>query len=266
MNGKVYLVGAGPGDPELLTLKALRLLRAADVVLHDELVAPEILALIPASAWVYNVGKRCGRKPVDQQEIHALLLAYARKGLSVVRLKGGDPLVFGRGGEEMEALREAGIDFEVVPGVTAALAAAAAARVPLTDRRLASKIIFLTGHRTAGKAPAAWSGEESAEATLVVYMPGENYDRLAAELGAAGWSGQTPCVIVSRAATPEEQVERTTLAELPYAARLPAPTLLIIGAVAAAAGSAENSAGDSDSLLSVSDADLGASLPAGTVL
>ncbi len=265
MKAKVYLVGAGPGDPELLTLKALRLLRSADVVLHDELVAPEILARIPASAWVYNVGKRCGRKPVNQQEIHALLVAYARKGLSVVRLKGGDPLIFGRGGEEMEALREAGIDFEVVPGVTAALGAAASARVPLTDRRLASKVIFLTGHRTTGKTPAAWSGEASAETTFVVYMPGENCGRLAAELCAAGLGGQTPCVIVSCAATPEEQIERTTLAELPHAARLPAPTLLIIGAVAAAAGSTENSAGDSHTLLSVSAADLAAGLPAGTV-
>ncbi len=136
MSGKVYLVGAGPGDPELLTRKALRLLRAADVVLHDDLVAPEILALIPPTARLHNVGKRCGRKSITQEEINALLVAYASDGLTVVRLKGGDPLIFGRAGEEMEVLWEARIDFEVVPGVTAALGAAAAARIPLTDRRL----------------------------------------------------------------------------------------------------------------------------------
>lgn len=234
MSGKVYLVGAGPGDPALLTLKAVRLLRAADVVLHDELVAPEILALIPPVAEVRNVGKRCGQKRITQAEIHGLLIAYADRGLTVVRLKGGDPLIFGRAGEEMQALRDAGIEFEVVPGVTAACAAAAAARIPLTDRRLASQLVFLTGHRCCGKTATDWQDVVSPEATLVIHMPGEDYAGLAAELCAAGLRRDTPCVIVSRAATPEEQIHRTTLEDLSRVPRLPAPALLIIGAVAAA--------------------------------
>src|SRR5713226_8045631 len=146
MTGKVYLVGAGPGDPELLTLKALKLLRLADVVLHDELIGPEILASVPSSAQVHNVGKRCGRKSITQEAINALLVKQALLGLQVVRLKGGDPLIFGRGGEEIEALRKANIDFEIVPGVTAALGAAAAAQIPLTHRELASAVVFLTAH------------------------------------------------------------------------------------------------------------------------
>ena len=233
MKGKVYLVGAGPGDPELLTVKALRTLQAADVVLHDELVPPEIVRLAPRVARVYNVGKRCGPKKITQEEINALLAAYASDGLTVVRLKGGDPLIFGRAGEEMDALRDARIDFEVIPGVTAALGAAASAKIPLTDRRLASKVIFLTAHRCAGKTPTDWRGIASPDATLVIHMPGDNYGGLAAELCAAGLSGQVPCVIVSRTATPEEQIHRTTLEKLPQALRLPAPALLIIGAVAA---------------------------------
>ena len=232
MTGKVYLVGAGPGDPELLTLKALRLLRAADVVLHDDLVTPEVLALIPPTTRAHNVGKRCGRKSISQEEINALLAAYASDGLTVLRLKGGDPLIFGRAGEEIDALREAGIEFEVVPGVTAALAAAAAARIPLTDRRLASKLIFLTARRCGGKTLVDWRGIASLNATLVIHMPGDNYGALAAELCGAGLSGQASCVVVSRAATPEEQIHRTTLDKLPQAPRLPAPALLIIGAVA----------------------------------
>ena len=250
MKGKVYLVGAGPGDPELLTLKALRLLRAADVVLHDDLVTPEILALIPATTRVLNVGKRCGPKSITQEESNALLVAYASDRLTVVRLKGGDPLVFGRAGEEMDALREAGIDFEVVPGVTAALGAAAAARIPLTHRRLASKLVFLTNHHCAAKAPADWRDVASPDATLVIHMPGENYGALAAELCAAGLSDQTPCVIVSRVAMPEEQIHRTTLEKLPQAPRLPAPALLIIGAVAAAGPCGKQGLDDSDSLVS----------------
>ena len=249
MNGKVYLVGAGPGDPELLTLKALRILRAADVVLHDDLVTPEVLALIPPTALVCNVGKRCGRKSISQEEINALLVAYASDGRTVVRLKGGDPLVFGRAGEEMEALRQAGIDFEVIPGVAAALGAAASAQIALTHRRLASKLIFLTAHCCAGKTPTDWRGIVSPDATLVVHMPGDNYGGLTAELCAAGLSGQTPCVIVSHAATPEEQIYRTTLGKLPQAPRLPAPALLIIGAVAGDRRT-QDDAGESGGLVS----------------
>jgi len=248
MSGKVYLVGAGPGDPELLTVKALRLLRSADVMLHDELVAPKVLALIPPTTRVHNVGKRCGQKRITQEEINRLLVAYTNQGLAVVRLKGGDPLIFGRAGEEMEALRKAGIEFEVVPGVTAASAAAAAARLPLTDRRLASKLVFLTGHRCCGKVPTDWHGVVSPDTTLAVHMPGEDYGGLVAELSAAGLSGETPCVVVSHAASPEEQIHRTTLEKLPQAPQLPAPALLIIGAVAAADRGTPESTGNLDSM------------------
>ncbi len=148
MTGKVYLVGAGPGDPELLTLKALRVLRTAEAVLHDDLVAPEILKLIPSVAQIYNVGKRCGdEKQSGKSEIHGLMVALARSGLRVVRLKGGDPLIFGRAGEEIEALRRNDIPFEIVPGVTSALGAAAAAGIPLTHRRASSALVFITAHR-----------------------------------------------------------------------------------------------------------------------
>jgi uroporphyrin-III C-methyltransferase len=146
MNGKVFLVGAGPGEPDLLTVKALRLIKSADVVLHDDLVSSEILELIPATAHVRNVGKRCGRKSTPQLEINALLIAFASFGLRVVRLKGGDPSIFGRGGEEMDALRKADVEFEVIPGVTSALASAAAAQVSLTHRDKSSAVILLSSH------------------------------------------------------------------------------------------------------------------------
>src|ERR1700741_5688028 len=157
MKGKVFLVGAGPGDPELLTLKALRLLQAAQIVLHDDLISPEILALIPLSAEVRNVGKRCGRNSTPQQEINALLITFASFGLKVVRLKGGDPSIFGRAGEEMNALRKAGVEFEGGPGVTSALASAAAAQISLTQRDKASAVIFVTNHQANANATVAWS-------------------------------------------------------------------------------------------------------------
>jgi uroporphyrin-III C-methyltransferase len=239
MNGKVYLVGAGPGDPELLTLKAMRVLQSADVVLHDELVPPEILRLAPAGARVYNVGKRCGKKSVTQSQINALMLAGSLAGLTVVRLKGGDPLVFGRAGEEIEALRQGRIDFEIVPGVTATLAAAAAAQVALTDRRHASQLVFLTGHQARPEpddgmdlAPRPWA-PLSPHATVVVYMPGSAYARLAAELCEAGLRPGTPCLLVSRASQSDQRIFRTTLEKLAQAPRLPAPSLLLLGAIAA---------------------------------
>ena len=145
--GRVFLVGAGPGDPELLTLKALRVLREADVVLHDDLISHEILGLIPATALKISVGKRCGAARVSQEETNALLVAYAESGRTVVRLKSGDPMLFGRAGEEIEALRRAGIEFEVVAGISTAFAAAAALETSLTDRRKASRVVFSTGHR-----------------------------------------------------------------------------------------------------------------------
>jgi len=243
MKGKVHLVGAGPGDPELLTLKAMKLLREADVVLHDDLVAPAILSLAPPAARIVNVGKRCGRKSITQEEINSLMISYARRGLTVVRLKGGDPLVFGRAGEEMEALRRAAIDFDVVPGVTAALSAAAAAKVPLTDRHTASALTMITGHPTAGRIGGDWPPVISGgrcNSTLLVYMPGAEYAQLRNRLRAAGLSGQTPCLIVSAASTEESQMYRTTVGRLAEAPLLPQPRLLIIGEVIELAANESN--------------------------
>jgi uroporphyrin-III C-methyltransferase len=237
MKGKVLLVGAGPGDPELLTLKAFRALKTADVVLHDELISPEILALVPKTADVRSVGKRCGRKGISQEEINALLVQFSLLGLQVVRLKGGDPLIFGRAGEELEALRQAGIEIEVIPGVTAALAAAAAVQIPLTHRDTSSSLLILTGHHS-DPGLSDWPAELSPKATIVVYMPGYHYEATAARLIAAGLDPATPCAVISQVATSKENVFRTTLAALPRAPQLPAPTLLVVGEVVRYAGHA----------------------------
>lgn len=236
MSGKVYLVGAGPGDPELLTLKAARLLRTADAVLHDDLVSPEILRMIPATASVQNVGKRCGTKSIRQEEINFSMVTLASSGLQVVRLKSGDPMIFGRGGEEIEALRATNIPYEIVPGITSALGAAASAEIPLTDRRSSSAVMFVTAHQAAHNEHAEWTRVATRGATLVIYMPGKNYGEISRSLISAGLSSATPCAIVSRATTPQEQVHRTTLQTLNEAPRLPAPALLIVGEVVARAG------------------------------
>lgn len=232
MNGKVYFLGAGPGDPDLLTRKAWKILTAADVVLHDALVAPEIVRLAPPAALVRDVGKRCGSKSITQQQIHDLLVRHASAGRVVVRLQGGDPLIFGRAGEEIEALRNAGIEFELVPGVTAASAAAAAAQVALTDRRIASKLILLSGHRrSAGVSPLRES-LSAPDATLAIYMPGADYQRIAADLSAAGLDPETPCLIVSQASKEGQTVLRADLASLARIPALPAPSILLVGQVA----------------------------------
>jgi len=231
MKGKVYLVGAGPGDPELLTLKALRVLRTADAVLHDDLVAPEILNVIPAAAQVHNVGKRCGKKNIVQEEINFLMVALADSGLRVVRLKSGDPMIFGRAGEEIESLRRANISYEIVPGVTSALGAAAAAQIPLTHRRASSAVVFITAHQAPGSEAANWNKLAGSGATLVIYMPGQNYSEIAAKLKAAGLAGKTPCAVISRATTPHQQTHSSTIADLHRSAKLPAPTLLVVGEV-----------------------------------
>ena len=233
--GRVYFVGAGPGDPDLLTRKAWTVLRSADVVLHDALVPPRILSIAPAGAILCNVGKRCGAKSITQEEIHALLIGYASAAKRVVRLQGGDPLIFGRAGEEISAVREAGVDFEVIPGVTAASAAAASAQIALTDRRAASQIIFLSAHRREGELERDLKSVPRTGATLVIYMPGSNYERLARALRDAGISGETACLIVSQASGPQESIYRTDLASLTSVPAPPAPALLIVGAVAAAA-------------------------------
>lgn len=233
MTGKVYLVGAGPGDPDLLTMKALRLLRTADAVLHDDLVSPEILALIPSGTSIHDVGKRCATKKISQDEINFLMISLAESGLQVVRLKSGDPLIFGRAGEEIEALRRAAIDFEIVPGVTSSLGAAAAAQIPLTHRHISSALVLITGHQ-APESDAAkndWSRLVSTGATLAIYMPGHNYSELSAKLKSAGVALDTPVAILSRATTSHEQNYVTDVANLHRAPHLAAPTLLIVGEV-----------------------------------
>ena len=225
--GKVFLVGAGPGDPDLLTVKAQRLIQSAEVVLHDDLVPQAILSLSRPDAEVVNVGKRCGTKGITQEEIHALMIAYAGEGHRVVRLKSGDPLIFGRAAEEMSALTEAGVDFEVVPGITAAFAAAAAIPCSLTDRNAASNVIFSTGHhaQSHNHSPVP----ELEDATRIVYMPGRDLSLLALEWLQEGLPADFPCAIVSHAAQPGQQVQRTTLGDLEKAHPTDSPSLLIAG-------------------------------------
>ncbi len=239
--GKVWLVGAGPGDPDLLTVKALRLLQSADVVVHDRLTPPELLVLARPDARLIDVGKRKSRHTLPQDDINQLLVALALQGLKVVRLKGGDPFVFGRGGEELLALREAGVEAEVVPGVTAALAAAAGAGVPLTHRGLAQAVTFVTGHAAMKDGEAQepdldWPVLSRPNHTLVVYMGVTAAGMLAARLIGAGRHASTPVLIVENASRPDERRVLTSLAELPKAAAgLDGPALLVIGEVAALA-------------------------------
>lgn len=239
--GKVWLVGAGPGDPDLLTVKALRLLQAADVVVHDRLTPPALVALARPDARLIDVGKRKSRHTLPQDDINQLLVALGREGLTVVRLKGGDPFVFGRGGEELLALREAGVAAEVVPGVTAALAAAAGAGAPLTHRGLAQAVTFVTGHAAvkdgeAGEPDLDWPALSRPNHTLVVYMGMTTAATLADRLIGAGRAASTPVLIVENASRPDERRVLTRLAELPKAAAgLDGPALLVIGEVAALA-------------------------------
>ena len=213
-------------------MKAVRLLESADAVLHDDLVAPEVLALAPATALVRNVGKRCGTKAISQHEINQLMIAFARAGMNVVRLKSGDPLIFGRAGEEIEALEAAGIEIEIVPGVTSALSAAAAAQVSLTQRRHASAIVFVTNHRYSDEAETNWKALVESGATLVIYMPGSDYVAISSTLHQAGLHRDTPCVIVSNASKANEHLHATTLVDLNAAPTMPAPALLLVGTVA----------------------------------
>jgi len=225
--GKVYLVGAGPGDPELLTLKAVRLIESADVILHDDLVPQAILDLAKPGADVANVGKRCGAKTISQEEINALMVEHAKTGRSVVRLKSGDPLLFGRASEELAALAEAGVPVEIVPGVSAAFAAAAAIGRSLTDREWASHVILSAGHHAQSHNREALPAAEAA--TRVVYMPGRDLALLAAEWLAEGLPADLPCAVVSRAAQADEHVLHTTLGALDEVEPAAAPSLLIAG-------------------------------------
>jgi len=226
MSGKVYLVGAGPGDPELLTLKALRVLRQADVILHDDLVPRSVLNLA-RNAEIVNVGKRCGAKNITQEEINVLMVEHARNHKRVVRLKSGDPLIFGRAAEEITALNEAGVPFEIVAGITSAFAAAAAIPCSLTDRNSASSVTFSTGHHAASHNDSQLP--EMEDTTRVVYMPGRDLRILAAEWLAEGLPAEFPCAVVSRAAQADQEVFQTTLGELGNASPPAAPSILLAG-------------------------------------
>jgi uroporphyrin-III C-methyltransferase len=230
--GSVYLVGAGPGDPDLLTVKALRLIQAANVILHDDLVPQAILDLASPTAEIVNVGKRCGVKTITQDEINRWMIEHARgnripAGRIIVRLKSGDPLIFGRAAEEVAALTESGVPFQVVPGITAAFAAAAAIGCSLTGRNTASNVIFSTGHHAQSHNQS--SLPELEDATRVVYMPGRDLHLLAQEWLQQGLPPDFPCAVVSRAAQPGQQVRYTTLAALGDATPTLAPSLLIAG-------------------------------------
>jgi uroporphyrin-III C-methyltransferase/precorrin-2 dehydrogenase/sirohydrochlorin ferrochelatase len=245
--GHVALVGAGPGDPELLTVKAVRLIGSADVLLHDDLVPSAILDLAPPHAVVVNVGKRCGAKTITQEEINALMIEHAQAGRSVVRLKSGDPLLFGRATEEMTALDDANVPYEIVPGVSAAFAAAAALGCSLTDREWASHVTFSTGHHAQSHNREALPALEAG--TRVVYMPGRDLSLLAAEWLAEGLPADLPCAVVSRATQPDQHVVHTTLGELGSAAPAAAPSLLIAGWALRELSQAEKQAETADSRL-----------------
>lgn len=236
MIGKVYLVGAGPGDPGLMTVKGKVLLECADVVVYDALISPAILAAInPHAERIYG-GKREGRHSMHQAEITQILMAKAREHAVVVRLKGGDPFVFGRGGEEMEDLIAAGIPVEVVPGVTSGIAAPAYAGIPLTHRAYSSSVTFVTGHESTGKyrPHVDWKAIASGSETIVVYMGVRNLPNIVAELLAAGKSEDTPIALIRWGTRPEqEELVGTlgTIVELVVAKEFEAPAIAVIGDV-----------------------------------
>ena len=238
--GSVLLVGAGPGDPGLLTLRALRALNEADVILHDRLVSAEVLELTRRDAERIEVGKQAGQHHTTQDGIHALLLEHARAGRRVVRLKGGDPFVFGRGGEELEFLRAHGIPYEVVPGITAAVACAAYAGVPLTHREHAQSVRFITAHCQASHDALDWAALAQERQTLAVYMGVAELGLLQQKLIAHGRSPSTPFALVENGSRPQQRVVCGTLAQLTQRAATHAvqsPALLILGEVAALATS-----------------------------
>jgi len=235
--GEVWLVGAGPGDPGLLTLRAAEALKRADLVLHDALPGRAVLRLVRPGATILAVGKRKGHAPMSQAKINARLIEGARAGQRVVRLKGGDPFIFGRGGEEALALAEAGIPWRVVPGVSAGMAAPAAAGIPLTHRGLASAVTFVTGHDEQGGLPESidWAALARAGGTIAAFMALSRLDAIALRLLAAGRPAATPVAVVAEASLPGQAVLRTTLGACTLAARragLATPALVVIGEVA----------------------------------
>lgn len=234
--GKVYLVGAGPGDPGLLTLKGKTLLESADVVVYDALVSPAILAMIRPQAETIDAGKRRGRHSLPQTETTQLLIEKAQTHAIVVRLKGGDPFVFGRGGEEMEELVKAGVPVEVVPGITSGIAAPAYAGIPLTHRAFSSSVTFVTGHESAGKyrPEVDWAAIAQGSETIVIYMGIHNLPQIIPQLLAAGLSAQTPIALVRWGTRPDQQELIGTLETIVgqiEAAEFEAPAIAVIGSV-----------------------------------
>jgi uroporphyrin-III C-methyltransferase/precorrin-2 dehydrogenase/sirohydrochlorin ferrochelatase/uroporphyrin-III C-methyltransferase len=235
----IHLIGAGPGDPDLLTVKALRLLQGAEVVVYDRLVSPAILELVPTAATRIYVGKARGRHTQPQDEINALLVKLARSGHKVLRLKGGDPFIFGRGSEEAEHLARHGIAFEVVPGVTAASGCAAGFGIPLTHRGLANGVRFVTGHCRDGQAlELNWHSLADPDTTLVIYMGLASLPTISRRLIAAGLPPDTPAAAIAGGTMPHQTLCRGTLANLPARAAtraLKAPVLIVVGQVVALA-------------------------------
>ncbi|TRN11571.1 uroporphyrinogen-III C-methyltransferase [Vibrio fluvialis] len=230
--GEVALVGAGPGDPELLTVKALSYLQQADVVLYDYLVSDDIMAQIPSDTILVCVGKRAGHHSVPQEKTNQLLVDFAKQGHRVGRIKGGDPFMFGRGGEELEVLFDAGVQFQVIPGITAAAGATAYAGIPLTHRDYAQSALFVTGHLKAEAADMDWSTLARSQQTLVIYMGLMKSSTIATQLIEHGRNASTPIAIIERGTQSTQKVFRGVLSELPQlAAHAQSPSLIVIGEV-----------------------------------
>lgn len=234
MNGKVFLVGAGPGDPDLLTLKAMDAIASADLIAIDALVSDEIASLIPHSIEVVHTGKRAGAHTMPQEEINALLVSEAKKGKRVVRLKGGDPFIFGRGAEEAEELTAAGIPVEIVPGISSAIAGPAYAGIPVTHRRYSTSLTIVTAHESEASTGIAWSTLADRNGTVVFMMGLGNLPMIARKLREHGMPADTPIAVISKATTPKQRAVDGTLADIVQRvaeAALETPAVIVVGDV-----------------------------------